>query len=43
MLTAYRLFCGAARRDGYSFSAASELWKGSAIREVFLEARKSKI
>ncbi|CAE7582131.1 unnamed protein product [Symbiodinium sp. KB8] len=31
------------RRDGYSFSAASELWKGSAIREVFLEARKSKI
>ncbi|CAE7206731.1 unnamed protein product [Symbiodinium sp. CCMP2456] len=27
MLTAYRLFCGAARRDGYGFSAASELWK----------------
>ena len=42
MLQAYRLFCGAARRDGYGFGAASELWKGSSIRAVFVESVSEK-
>ena len=42
MLTAYRLFRGAARRDGYGFAAASELWKSSSIREVFVESVSEK-
>ncbi|OLP99623.1 hypothetical protein AK812_SmicGene17787 [Symbiodinium microadriaticum] len=37
MLMAYRLFCGAARRDGFSIQQASQLWKHSAIRETFVE------
>ena len=37
MLQAYRLFCGAARRDGQNFKMASKLWKSSSIRAVFVE------
>ena len=37
MLAAYRTFCGAARRDGHSFSDAARLWKHSSIRKALVE------
>eukprot|EP00439_Symbiodinium_sp_Y106_P072353 s1857_g13.t1 len=41
-LQAYRLFCGAAKRDGYSFAAASELWKISSVKAMFSETKPKK-
>ena len=37
MVQAYRLFIGAACRDGFTFKQASQLWKQSTIRQTLVE------